>query len=328
MVAVESTSYSAAIVAGDGLVARFGDVAVFLADARAPVAGLIDAVKAAAGAADPGAKLFEGLAPLAVSAAAAGVSFGAAAPTRAGLVVLVRGRVTAEFDTAQGARRLSGERAVTWVDEVLPATASQVSVWCAQGSSAAAEWPHTDLHRGVVPGGGFILRRADKGQDMVSAMQTIVHAANVVGGQATKDPSSRTKGAPVAFSTPHRGDVQETSTAGAMNGVLVSDDGALYPLDRSYVIGRDPLLDETVRTAVATPIALQGDSHISRIHAYVSVDKGAVRVRDASTPSGTFIAAPGATEWTAIATSPTDLPPGWSVRVGARIFTYRGEVSG
>jgi FHA domain len=236
----------------------------------------------------------------------------------------VRGKVTAEFDTAQGARRLSGERALTWVDEVLPLTTSQVSVWCAQGSSAAEEWPHTDLHRGVVSGGGFVLRRADKGHD-TAAKQTIAPTAIVAGGQAIEDPTLRIQDAPVAFSAPHG--VDETSTAGAMNAVLVSDDGALYPLDRSYVIGRDPLLDEAVRTAVSTPIALQGDPHISRVHAYVSVENGAVQVRDASTPSGTFIAAPGATEWTAVGTSPTDLPPGYSVRVGERIFTYRGEVS-
>jgi hypothetical protein len=64
--------------------------------------------------------------------------------------------------------------------------------------------------------------------------------------------------------------------------------------------------------------------HVSRVHAYVSIDGGAVFVRDARTPGGTFIAAPGAKEWTQVGTTPATLEPGWSLRVGGRILTYHG----
>ena len=107
-------------------------------------------------------------------------------------------------------------------------------------------------------------------------------------------------------------------------GVLETEDGAIYPLDRPYVIGRDPLVDDTVRNAHASPIVVQNDPHVSRVHAFVTFDGSAVFVRDASTPGGTFIAAPGATGWTQIGTTPTELAPGWSLRIGARILTYRG----
>lgn len=114
----------------------------------------------------------------------------------------------------------------------------------------------------------------------------------------------------------------ETSTLSFAGALLMADDGAAYPLDRTYVIGRSPLGDDAVRNATASPIVFRDDQHVSRIHAYVSIDGGAVFVRDAATPGGTFIAPPGAKEWIQIGTTPTELQPGWSVRVGKRILTY------
>jgi pSer/pThr/pTyr-binding forkhead associated (FHA) protein len=106
-------------------------------------------------------------------------------------------------------------------------------------------------------------------------------------------------------------------------GVLESGEGAIFPLDRPYVIGRDPLGDDAVRNAHASPIVVHDDQHVSRVHAYVTIDGGSVFVRDASTPGGTFIAAPGAETWTQISTTPIELELGWTLRVGTRILTYR-----
>ncbi|MEV2221616.1 FHA domain-containing protein [Nocardia vinacea] len=117
----------------------------------------------------------------------------------------------------------------------------------------------------------------------------------------------------------------ENSGAWQPVGALVLADGSAFPLDRPYVVGRSPMIDETVRAATATPLAVPRDRHVSRVHAYVSVDRGKVYVRDAATPAGTFIAAPGADEWTRIGTTPTELHPGWSLRIGQRILTYRTE---
>lgn len=117
----------------------------------------------------------------------------------------------------------------------------------------------------------------------------------------------------------------ENSGVGQLVGALVLADGSAFPLDRPYVVGRSPMIDETVRAATATPLAVPRDRHVSRVHAYVSVDRGKVYVRDAATPAGTFIAAPGADEWTRIGTTPTELHPGWSLRIGQRILTYRTE---
>ncbi|WP_433194201.1 FHA domain-containing protein [Nocardia sp. CA-107356] len=121
------------------------------------------------------------------------------------------------------------------------------------------------------------------------------------------------------------GGVGNPESSGQVAGALILEDGAAYPLDRTYVVGRSPTVDEAVRAATATPITVPRDRHVSRVHAYVSVDRGKVYVRDAATPAGTFIAAPGDDDWTRVGTAPIELPPGWSLRIGQRIITYRTE---
>ncbi|NNH74305.1 FHA domain-containing protein [Nocardia uniformis] len=108
-------------------------------------------------------------------------------------------------------------------------------------------------------------------------------------------------------------------------GALTTTEGATYPLDRPYVIGRDPLTDDAVRRAAASPIVLAGNRHISRVHARISLDTARVFVQDAATPGGTFVAAPGIDDWKRLGPHRFELAPGWSVRIGDRILTYTTE---
>jgi pSer/pThr/pTyr-binding forkhead associated (FHA) protein len=111
--------------------------------------------------------------------------------------------------------------------------------------------------------------------------------------------------------------------ASAPIGVLRCTDGPTVPLDRSYVVGRDPQNDPSVRAGQATPITVSDPTNlISRVHAFVSVDDGVVVVRDGSTVSGTYLAEPGAEGWTRITTRPTEIPPGWHLRIGTKIFVF------
>jgi hypothetical protein len=106
-------------------------------------------------------------------------------------------------------------------------------------------------------------------------------------------------------------------------GFLVAGDGMRIPLDRAYVLGRAPEEDPGVTSGAATPIKLDDqDNLISRVNSFVAVDAEQVTVRDAASANGTYIAEPGAPDWTRVGTDPVALPPTWSLRVGKQIFTF------
>jgi hypothetical protein len=113
-----------------------------------------------------------------------------------------------------------------------------------------------------------------------------------------------------------------TMAVGGAPAELVGEDGSRTPLDGDYVLGREPSTDEAVRSRQASPLQVEDpDQLVSRVHAHLWVDRGAVWVRDASSANGTFVAAPGAKDWTRVGQEGVELPVGWSMRVGGRVFT-------
>ncbi|WP_067654528.1 FHA domain-containing protein [Nocardia harenae] len=494
---MRSETSTVGIVPGAGLVARFGGVVVFLAGANAATDRILGAVRAAADGERPGPAIAQRLAAVVFAGNAEPPPFGVVAPTPDGTLLLLRGPVSAQLHGAEGVRTLSGERAFTWVDEIVREPVRTISV------GPDEEFPltvaaHSDLREGVVPGGGFVLRAAlrkvagrkaatrrtpepeageppptqasgfaatpeptgaevavsagpgtsattvrsgrgrkaaggtsaesdrpatghapatgyspadagtatghtasapaPNGQPAATTYAATAHAAASnppATGSATSTPVatghtpagtghnptfppndadptakapprpdpprplawSQVPDAPRTFA-PRTGSAPPSSRmfapragespgrdaqgrvalrkatgggtrampivadpeSGALGALVV--DGTAYPLDRPYVIGRGPQADAAVKAAVAAPLVLPRDRHVSRVHAYVDIDNGNVFVRDAGTGAGTFVAAPGTDEWARIGTDRIELPPGARVRISDRVLTY------
>ncbi len=143
-----------------------------------------------------------------------------------------------------------------------------------------------------------------------------------IGAQSPFEPEDGPTGAPRQGSA---------TMAVAQAPELVGEDGSRTQLDGDYVLGREPRTDEAVRNKQASPLQIDDpDQLVSRVHAHLWVDRGVVFVRDASSANGTFVAAPGAEDWTRVGQEGSELPVGWSIRVGGRVFTLErsSQVSG
>jgi len=105
-------------------------------------------------------------------------------------------------------------------------------------------------------------------------------------------------------------------------GVLLVDDGRGYPLDRDYVIGREPLLDDDVAAGRATPLPISDrESSVSRLHLRVSLIGWRVEVRDLGSANGSVLYRAGVPR----ALAPVDaavLDPGARVGVGGRSVQF------
>ena len=304
MTTVQQRPFTVGISAGDGLIARFGDVVVYALGADESVAQVLAAVDAAARVQYPGAALPEFLGPVAFGVAR-GVKFGVVAPTADGVLVLLKGSVTADVRMREGGRSFSGYENPRFVTELVPDHAVSIGIRDASRATPPAR-PNTDLWAGIVPGGGFSLVRAGVAVEPPREMETV----------ATLPVPA------IAAAAPGQQASDETAISTPSISVLSTKDGAVYPLDRPYVIGRAPLSDEAVANASASPIVVEYDPYISRVHAYVTVDRSGVFVRDAGTAAGTFIAQPGAEEWTQVGSTPARLDPGSTLRIGEWVVTH------
>lgn len=112
-------------------------------------------------------------------------------------------------------------------------------------------------------------------------------------------------------------------------GLLVFDNGASFTLDADYLLGREPDVDERVRTGQLRPLVLFDTSGVvSRRHAEIRLADWNVLLVDCGSANGTLVADRAASEWSALVPGqPVQMPPGMQVRIGERSFVFESSLA-
>ena len=146
---------------GNDLVGRFGDTVVLISRngaADASVSELLGLVAdLAANPSAPATAVAARLASWVLGNLSGSVAaFGIVTPVPEGAVVFLRGPVRCTVSAGDAVRQLSGEQALTWVDQIVPSTFDWLAIGGAEGASVQVD-PVSDLRAGVIPGQGFVL---------------------------------------------------------------------------------------------------------------------------------------------------------------------------
>ncbi|WP_084978518.1 hypothetical protein [Nocardia seriolae] len=177
------------LIPGAGLVARFANLVIFLHGESPSTDRILGAAETAASAPDPGVAIAQRLAATVFSSGSAQPpAFGVVAPTAGGILILLRGPVTAAVDGPEGARTLSGERAMTWADEIVRNPVRRLTV-IAEG--VGGEIAHTDLRAGVVAGGGFVLHAPVSGLGAARLREAARNPAAEAGAKSAPEPTPK-----------------------------------------------------------------------------------------------------------------------------------------
>ncbi|AXT85681.1 hypothetical protein C6I20_11095 [Aeromicrobium sp. A1-2] len=110
-------------------------------------------------------------------------------------------------------------------------------------------------------------------------------------------------------------------------GVLVTDDGSVFPLSCDYVIGREPETSDAVVSRQANPLPLDDEGgSMSRIHARILLDGWEVRVVDANSANGSFLTTASGPDWIRLEPGvPCTIAPGTQLSMGGRTLTFESH---
>lgn len=105
-------------------------------------------------------------------------------------------------------------------------------------------------------------------------------------------------------------------------GVLVIDDGAVFRLERSYLIGSDPGPDPTVTGGRVRPLTLESAPGVAAAHAEIRLTGWGVSAIDRGSDGVTQVLLPGETTWTTLRPFIAyNLRPGAHIAVGPRVVS-------
>jgi hypothetical protein len=363
-------------LAGQGVVARYGDLVAVTDGGGTGPDPLIGALTAVAAAAGDGRALVLAAVRAALKCPGAPAWACAGVTAEGGVAVLVHGRAVATV-------RVQGGQDVTLTagDSVIPVsrtfTGMTVAVSLAAGDPVAPD-PRFWLDGGVMPGGGLaVTMSAD-----VAGPTMIVPDAAPSAGLPEATPTVTSTGTMDAVPGWHpptvpgpapepddwvpapesadsaRGDGPEPALVDGVLclqehfndpdaqccrqcgigmgqlprtlrrrqrpplGVLVLDDGTQFPLDRDYVIGREPLLDGDVMAGRARPLRVcDPEGSVSRLHLRISLVGWQVEISDLGSANGSVLhSADG--EHALAPFEPTVIEPGARIGLGRRSIRY------
>ena len=164
---MEPTATHIGIEPRSGLIGRFGDTVILIPGGSSAARGadetareLFDlAAAVASGGQRPAGTMAARLAAWVIGHMSGDVTpFGIVTPVDDGVVVFLRGAVRCSVTEGSATRQLSGEQALTWVDQMLPGTFERLAIGGTADRPVRAD-PMSDLREGVVPGQGFVLTR-------------------------------------------------------------------------------------------------------------------------------------------------------------------------
>lgn len=317
---------------GDGVVARYGDVALVVAPGSDTFTDAL--LRVAATPYDDPRSLVWRVAGLVTAHQSDVPAFALVVGSPRSRRVLVHGAARAVVDGVV----VDAADVWTWCERAFGPHAI-VTMSVAPGPVVAT--PRSDLRDGMLAGAGLVLEPTQPvagapGAPASPARPAPLRSAVGPGFAPLSPPDPRPAPTPAAspIVPPRPPSKQDITTAIAASphetvhltdriATLQADDGSRVPLDRDYVFGRDPRQDPAVVRGSASPIRVEdGQQVISRVHTYVSVTAGQVTVRDAGSANGTYVAAPGDPGWTPIGPDPVPLPVGHSLRLGLRVYTH------
>ncbi len=110
-------------------------------------------------------------------------------------------------------------------------------------------------------------------------------------------------------------------------GVVVADDGTVFALVTDYVLGREPENAPDAMSGAAVPVSLEDPGLLmSRVHARILLDGWEVRVEDAHSANGTFLAESAEKELVRLDPGvPVTIRPGARIRLGGRTLTFESH---
>jgi hypothetical protein len=231
---------------GRGLVGRFGDTVIFIPRDAAAADGADDAARELLGLAAEVASDRQRPAS-AIAARLAGwvighmpadaTAFGMVAPVDDGVVMFLRGAVWCAVTEADSVRQLSGEQALTWVDQIIPGTFERLAIGSAAARTVQAD-PLSDLREGVVPGQGFVLTRlasASGSAPVASASGSAPVAspadAEPIAAAADAAPVASASGSAPVASAADPGTYKWSPPASATGGAPIQTPPALAPVE-------------------------------------------------------------------------------------------------